>query len=165
MQIISIISPLAAIAGLVSAAGPFRGVGFPNRLNPGPVVFPSVAPNDRENIGRISDPVAHSSRKGNIAKRADAGFYFCTNAEYTGLCFRDQSPFGTCVTVEDDLASVPDQFGDTVSSVSVNLGSRCTLFRDARCEGPTVTVEYPGSHDLYFEGFNDIMSSFRCEAV
>lgn len=106
MQIFSIIGPLATIAGLVSAAVtahgrlPFRlnAPGHrPSNLNPGPVVLPPpVMPNGRENIGRISDPLAHSSRKGNLAKRADPGFYFCTNAEYTGLCFRDQSAFGTC---------------------------------------------------------------------
>ena len=145
MQFFSVIGPLATIAGLVTA---------------------TVIPDNRANIGRISDPLRYSSRGPNVAKRADAGFYFCTSADYEGLCFRDQSPYGTCgmcfvliespscaaisqeehyfsamwnrkcwrqiwnlVTVEDDLKAVPDQFGDTVSSASVNEGSRCTLFR------------------------------------
>lgn len=156
MQFLSIIGPMVAIAGLVSAS-----------VLP---VLPILREQEKERqqMGRISNPLAYSSRPQppvSAIKRADAGFYFCTNADFQGLCFRDQSPFGTCVTVEDDLLGVPDQFGNTVSSASVDSGSQCVLFRDSKCQGPNVTVAYPGSANLDLNHFNDVMSSFRCNKI
>lgn len=75
MQFFSVIGSLATIAGFVSA---------------------TVIPEDREMIGRIPNPLLYSSRVGNTAKRAFAGFYFCADADYQGLCYRDQSALGTC---------------------------------------------------------------------
>ena len=87
MQFLSIIGPMVAIAGLVSAS-----------VLP---VLPILREQEKERqqMGRISNPLAYSSRPQppvSAIKRADAGFYFCTNADFQGLCFRDQSPFGTC---------------------------------------------------------------------
>lgn len=75
MQFFSIIGPLAAIAGLASA-----------------IVIPTD-PTDRQMAGRIRYPLQHAAP---MTKRAEPGFFFCNSADYKGLCFRDQSPFGTC---------------------------------------------------------------------
>lgn len=77
MQFFSVIGTLATIASLVSATA-----------------IPAT-PEDRQMMGRISNPLLHSSRPGNIAKR-DTGLYFCTDADYEGLCYRDKSAAGTC---------------------------------------------------------------------
>ncbi|MCJ1427237.1 hypothetical protein MMC29_005140 [Sticta canariensis] len=182
MQFFSIIGPLAAIAGLASAvvipqapemnsqAG--KSVEYSSHEGKeGKVAKRTTVmnPTDRNMIGRISNPLRYASppvgQGAKVAKRAEPGFYFCNHADYKGLCFRDQSTFGTCVTVEDDLNDAPDQFGNSVSSVSVNDGTHCTLYRDARCEGASTTILFPGEHDLYFKDFNDVMSSFRCEEI
>ena len=70
MQFFSIIGPLAAIAGLASAV---------------------VIPQDPKVkvISQNGNLVEFSSRGGEEGKVAN-------DADYKGLCFRDQSPFGTC---------------------------------------------------------------------
>ncbi|MCJ1422463.1 hypothetical protein MMC29_000343 [Sticta canariensis] len=110
MQFFSIICPLAAIAGLVSAVMIPTGPGM---------------------IGRIANPLEYSSREGKVVKRAEPGFYFCNEPDYKGLCFRDQSAFGTCVTVKDDFIGVPDEFNSSISSVKVNDRTHCVLYRQA----------------------------------
>lgn len=115
MQFFSIIGPLAAIAGLASAVVIPQDTEMISQTGnlveyssgggkEGKVAKRAAAmkPTDREMIGRIANPLRYASPMGNggnggkVAKRAEPGFYFCNNADYKGLCFRDQSPFGTC---------------------------------------------------------------------
>ena len=112
MQFFSIIGPLAAIAGLASAVVIPQDSEMSSQIgNPvehsshegkeGKVVKRTnvMNPTDPNMMGRISDPLRYASpvvQVAKVAKRAEPGFYFCNHADYKGLCFRDQSPFGTC---------------------------------------------------------------------
>lgn len=93
MQFFSVIGPLAAIAGLVSAAMiPTASLESLSHER----AAATMDPTDPKMIGRIANPLDYASPMGKFAKRAEPGFYFCNHADYRGLCFRDRSAFGTC---------------------------------------------------------------------
>ena len=93
--------------------------------------------------------------------------------------------------MHDDFVAAPDELGSSISTVTINNGTHCTLYRygpllivpmrhrvlilgfgffpfvrDASCNGHSRILLFGGEHLLFFKDFEkDMVSSFRCEEL
>ncbi|KAJ7698770.1 hypothetical protein B0H14DRAFT_2549119 [Mycena olivaceomarginata] len=73
--------------------------------------------------------------------------------------------FGTCTEVlynNGICFNVPTGWNDVVSSVQVPNGAVCSLFKDGGCGGNWIVAIAPGYSNLQSQGFNDIMTAYKC---
>jgi len=97
-----------------------------------------------------------------LAKRGDAGVYFCNDRNFQGQCVHIVAPEYTCVGLGPDL-------NDKVSSVGPDSPKYCLFYSDFNCnddEGHFGTYS-PGYSDLSSAGspgsyWNDRISSYVC---
>ncbi|KAF8598964.1 hypothetical protein BDV93DRAFT_320357 [Ceratobasidium sp. AG-I] len=91
----------------------------------------------------------------------NGGVYFCSDSEFKGNClFVSGFGSGQCV-------NFGNEFNDQVSSFGPDPELKCILYSDWDCKGTDIGgyLVNPGSKDLRSQNFNDIASSFKCDAV
>ncbi|KAJ7898864.1 hypothetical protein B0H14DRAFT_3424196 [Mycena olivaceomarginata] len=85
--------------------------------------------------------------------------YGCVDGDFEGACMLWHAKSNTCVTL-------PPNFNKALSSFGPDAGQKCFIFMETGCSGSTTgPIQYPGVNDLEGIGWNDAISSFKCNSI
>ncbi|OJD31777.1 uncharacterized protein BKCO1_4400030 [Diplodia corticola] len=142
MQITAIASVLSLLAGYAVAL---------------PAGDPSTADLAFE-VPSLSPPVNMTTKLHPIEPRGIVwrDIKICANSKLSGSCLTQR------IKANQECYGLPPYMNDKSSSLWV-AQAFCTVYKDQRCTGPSRQIQEPGIDDFKTIGFNDMVSSFKCQ--
>jgi hypothetical protein len=96
----------------------------------------------------LAVPSADPQPEKTVAKRNGPGVYICTESNWSGACYWEESANGYC----------HEYWLGPNTSFGPDRGISCTIHPQSNCQGDSYVASYPGTGQLDFTGL-----SWKCE--